>query len=1092
MDLAIDDNKSIGRRWHGSPFQLVQWLFGLLLLISPHVDTLKQNIPRLKLSYKELQFSNSCMPYLGSADGLNFQTLLLDEERGLLLLGAKDHIFLLGLDDLNKNPRKTECANFIRVLHNYNKTHVYACGTGAFHPVCGFIETGGRGEETTFRLNKQSLESGRLKCPFDPRQPFASVLTDEYLYAGTASDFLGKDTAFTRSLGPPHDRHYLRTDISEHYWIDEAKFIAAHPIPDTYNPDDDKIYFFFRETSREGSVFDKTVFSRVARVCKILFSSIFKGSAVCVYRMADIRGGACTEAPSTERRGACTEAPSTERRGACTEAPSTERRGACTEAPSTERRGACTEAPSTERRGACTEAPSTERRGACTEAPSTERRGACTEAPSTERRGACTEAPSTERRGACTEAPSTERRGACTEAPSTERRGACTEAPSTERRGACTEAPSTERRGACTEAPSTERRGACTEAPSTERRGACTEAPSTERRGACTEAPSTERRGACTEAPSTERRGACTEAPSTERRGACTEAPSTERRGACTEAPSTERRGACTEAPSTERRGACTEAPSTERRGACTEAPSTERRGACTEAPSTERRGACTEAPSTERRGACTEAPSTERRGACTEAPSTERRGACTEAPSTERRGACTEAPSTERRGACTEAPSTERRGACTEAPSTERRGACTEAPSTERRGACTEAPSTERRGACTEAPSTERRGACTEAPSTERRGACTEAPSTERRGACTEAPSTERRGACTEAPSTERRGACTEAPSTERRGACTEAPSTERRGACTEAPSTERRGACTDVGTVLKVVSITKENWVTEEVVLEELQVFKQQLFIGSRDGLVQLSLHRCDIYGKVCAECCLARDPYCAWDGYACSRYIPASKRRARRQDIKHGDPSSQCWDLEDSMSNELAEEKLIFGVEYNSTFLECVPKSQQAYTRWFLQRSEADHREEVKPDERVMKTELGLLIRSLHKKDTGTYYCTAQEHTFTHTVVKLSLKVIENEQMENTPKAEDEEGRARESTLESRNRYKDYLQLLSSPTFTLDDYCEQKWHRERRRQKHRGSAGKWKHMQEIKKSRNRRHHTRHPSRNPEDADT
>lgn len=30
------------------------------------------------------------------------------------------------------------------------------------------------------------------------------------------------------------------------------------------------------------------------------------------------------------------------------------------------------------------------------------------------------------------------------------------------------------------------------------------------------------------------------------------------------------------------------------------------------------------------------------------------------------------------------------------------------------------------------------------------------------------------------------------------------------------------------DAGSVLKVVSITKENWSTEEVVLEELQVFK------------------------------------------------------------------------------------------------------------------------------------------------------------------------------------------------------------------------------------------------------------------------
>lgn len=30
------------------------------------------------------------------------------------------------------------------------------------------------------------------------------------------------------------------------------------------------------------------------------------------------------------------------------------------------------------------------------------------------------------------------------------------------------------------------------------------------------------------------------------------------------------------------------------------------------------------------------------------------------------------------------------------------------------------------------------------------------------------------------------------------------------------------------DVGSILKVVSITQENWSTEEVVLEELQVFQ------------------------------------------------------------------------------------------------------------------------------------------------------------------------------------------------------------------------------------------------------------------------
>lgn len=49
----------------------------------------------------------------------------------------------------------------------------------------------------------------------------------------------------------------------------EARFIAAHPIADTYNPDDDKVYFFFREVSWEGN--DKNILSRVARVCKVRY-----------------------------------------------------------------------------------------------------------------------------------------------------------------------------------------------------------------------------------------------------------------------------------------------------------------------------------------------------------------------------------------------------------------------------------------------------------------------------------------------------------------------------------------------------------------------------------------------------------------------------------------------------------------------------------------------------------------------------------------------------------------------------------------------------------------------------------------------------
>lgn len=37
---------------------------------------------------------------------------------------------------------QTDCANFVRLLQPFNKTHVYACGTGAYHPKCTCIDLG--------------------------------------------------------------------------------------------------------------------------------------------------------------------------------------------------------------------------------------------------------------------------------------------------------------------------------------------------------------------------------------------------------------------------------------------------------------------------------------------------------------------------------------------------------------------------------------------------------------------------------------------------------------------------------------------------------------------------------------------------------------------------------------------------------------------------------------------------------------------------------------------------------------------------------------------------------------------------------------
>lgn len=39
---------------------------------------------------------------------------------------------------------QSDCVNYVKIVHHYNRTHLYACGTGAFHPTCAFVEVGHR------------------------------------------------------------------------------------------------------------------------------------------------------------------------------------------------------------------------------------------------------------------------------------------------------------------------------------------------------------------------------------------------------------------------------------------------------------------------------------------------------------------------------------------------------------------------------------------------------------------------------------------------------------------------------------------------------------------------------------------------------------------------------------------------------------------------------------------------------------------------------------------------------------------------------------------------------------------------------------
>lgn len=68
-----------------------------------------------------------------------------------------------------------ECANFVRLIEPWNRTHLYTCGTGAYQPICTFINRGWRAEVSaktftvprvgfTEKKKKKSLSSRPGKC----------------------------------------------------------------------------------------------------------------------------------------------------------------------------------------------------------------------------------------------------------------------------------------------------------------------------------------------------------------------------------------------------------------------------------------------------------------------------------------------------------------------------------------------------------------------------------------------------------------------------------------------------------------------------------------------------------------------------------------------------------------------------------------------------------------------------------------------------------------------------------------------------------------------------------------------------------------
>lgn len=63
---------------------------------------------------------------------------------------------------------------------------------------------------------------------------------------------------------------YDITDIvSVCFFLPEPKFVGSFWVPESENPDDDKVFFFFRETAVEAQGLGKSTYSRIGQLCRV-------------------------------------------------------------------------------------------------------------------------------------------------------------------------------------------------------------------------------------------------------------------------------------------------------------------------------------------------------------------------------------------------------------------------------------------------------------------------------------------------------------------------------------------------------------------------------------------------------------------------------------------------------------------------------------------------------------------------------------------------------------------------------------------------------------------------------------------------------
>ncbi|CAG9807458.1 unnamed protein product [Chironomus riparius] len=225
------------------------------------------------------------------SNGSYFKLLYMDDKS--VLIGARNNVYNLTITRLAENVKNriewpsseahkemcmlkgknvSDCQNYIRVYAHVSDEQIVLCGTNSFKPACRYYKVNPiSGSDSAVHEKIKEFE-GEAISPYSPNQNNTYIYTSDMneLYTATTAGFAGSQQLIYRQplLNATSDTftgiapQTLRTDSRFDYVLNKASFVNAAE----YNG---YILFFFREQAIENqNCGGKSVYSRVARVCK--------------------------------------------------------------------------------------------------------------------------------------------------------------------------------------------------------------------------------------------------------------------------------------------------------------------------------------------------------------------------------------------------------------------------------------------------------------------------------------------------------------------------------------------------------------------------------------------------------------------------------------------------------------------------------------------------------------------------------------------------------------------------------------------------------------------------------------------------------